>query len=103
MAITSRWFSRSDWSARSSSSLSGFQNVVAIDGAQFGAAHAKLAHGGRGDGDIRRKHVGNGSDVESLHYSFIRSSLRYSVFRSMPSMAAARLLLPPVAASTRRI
>ena len=33
----------------------------------------------------------------------MRSSLRYSVFRSMPRILAARLLLPPVAASTRRI
>ena len=56
--------------------LAGFENVVAVDGAQFGAAHPELAHGRRGRGDIRRKHVGNSADVESLHYSFIRSSLR---------------------------
>src|SRR5207248_7505257 len=36
-------------------------------------------------------------------YSFILSSLRYSVFLSMPRICAARLLFPPVAASTRRI
>ena len=36
-------------------------------------------------------------------YSFILSSFRYSVFRSMPRICAALLLFPPVAVSTRRI
>src|ERR1035437_9379375 len=36
-------------------------------------------------------------------YSFIRSSLRYRVFRSLPRICAALLLLTPVAASTSRI
>jgi hypothetical protein len=38
-----------------------------------------------------------------LAYTFILSNFRYNVFRSIPKICAALLLLPPVADSTRRI